>query len=132
MNASAAVLSEQDISYARPLPEPTSYGPAALEDWQAELWRRAEQRLRESSLLEDDWDGAGAEAPSEEALDATREYLQVFYREGVIPPTALSPTPLGSIMLEWRLNDSYFEAEISGLSMISWMLKLPDGSIKMW
>lgn len=132
MNASAAALSDRNISYTGRPREVNSHGPAALEDWEAELWKRAEQRLREFYLLQKDWDGAGAVAPSFEALAATRDYLRNLYSGGAIPPTALSPSPLGSIVLEWRLGDLYVEAEISGTNVIGWMKRKPDGSFEVW
>jgi acyl carrier protein phosphodiesterase len=131
MTISAAALSDQAISY-REQPTVVSHAPTRLERWKDELWSQAEQRLEEFVFLEDDWDGAGAEPPSLDALRATVEFLQQLFERDESPPTALSPTALGSIVLEWRLSDGYLEAEISGRNLIGWMRKDPNGSIEAW
>lgn len=130
MNATAA-LSAPDFGHPRLPRSVGSHTPVALEDWEAEQWSQAAQRLREFWSLQRDWDGAGAEAPAPDALLATAKYLQnLYYAEGSVPPTALSPTPLGTLVLEWRICDDYLEAEIAGANEIVWMKRDPDGSYR--
>lgn len=129
MSASAAALSERDITHTSRPREVNAHAPATLEDWEADLWRRAGQRLSEFYFLPEDWDGEGAEAPSSNALTAG-DYLRRLYLAGGRPPTAVSLTPLGTIVLEWRRGDDYLEAEISGAHEIGWMERAPNGSYR--
>ena len=74
-------------------------------------WNECFEQLDRISLLEDDWDGLGADAPAREVVDDAYSYLNGLRAETMPPPSRTIATPDGSILLEW-LTDSKDRLEI--------------------
>jgi len=140
MRSSAATLGEPEASYAGLRSDEGSYeAPTVAAMWSPrpvprarEEWAKIARRLEELRHLENCWDGEGASAPAMKALGVTLALLQEIESGGAIPPTAMAPTVVGGVLLEWRMADTYLEVEISDRGAMEWMKKNPDGSVDMW
>lgn len=72
------------------------------------------QQVRQFGALADDWDGYGAVAPSEAATSNVLDLLSRLPGEWVLrlPLDGLTPTPYGTITLEWALAGDYLSVEV--------------------
>ena len=90
------------------------------------------QELEDIQSLQDNWDGEGAEAPKSELVDSTITLLR-FIQNTLPPPTRITPSQTGNIVLEWQFEDNiYLEAEIVDPFHIEWMLEVPFQPTQHW
>lgn len=90
------------------------------------------QELEDIQSLQDNWDGEGAEAPKPELVDSTITLLG-FIQNTLPPPTRITPSQTGNIVLEWQFEDNvYLEAEIVDPFHIEWMLEVPFQPTQHW
>lgn len=76
-------------------------------------------RLRELSLLGDDWDGYGSPRITEPAKQAAVKLLSVMWSYSGIPSMRLDPVSGGGLQFAWEIGTRGLEVEI-----------LPDGAVE--
>src|SRR5687767_6290040 len=90
------------------------------------IWSRREREICAAGDLSDDWDGEGADAPSAGVVQTALHLVRAIWERGDWPPPSrVSVTSDGTIVLEWRILDSYVEAEIENPGSANWMVKMP-------
>lgn len=90
------------------------------------------QELVDIQSLQDNWDGEGAEAPKSELVDSAITLLG-FIQNTLPPPTRISASQTGNIVLDWQFEDNtYLEAEIVGPLHVEWMLEVPFQPTQHW
>lgn len=90
------------------------------------------QELENIQSLQENWDGEGAEAPKLELIDSAISLLG-FIQKKLPPPSRITPTQTGNIVLEWQFeNNIYLEAEIVDRSCVEWMLEIPFQQTLHW
>ena len=78
-------------------------------------WKTALSEIVAIHQLEDNWDGQGAQAPSQEVLDSAIGLACTLCAHEVEPPSRVVPGPDGTVIFEWQDSDgSYTEIEIVG------------------
>jgi hypothetical protein len=100
----------------------------------ADGWMKRESDLKALRRYRDDWDGMGASAPSPYLVDAAVRVLKEIQQrlgDQSPPPSAVSGTPMGRIMIEWRLGNNYLEVEVVDPHRVEWMEE-SDGKFKEW
>ena len=71
---------------------------------------RALDRIGTFSGLGDDWDGDGAKAIPDAAVQAATDSLKEFSGRGAGPkPTGIAPSPDGEVVIYWRSSTGYAE-----------------------
>jgi hypothetical protein len=96
--------------------------PATTPDGaRAAKWDQLIERLNTMMLLEDDWDGMGAEAPSREIILSAINLVEVFRSRGYPPPARVAPTPSATVGLEWQEPTVYLEVEVITPDRSVWM-----------
>lgn len=96
-------------------------------------WEPAVQEMVAFQHLGDDWDGQGAQAPSEEVLKSAIGLAYTLRQQGVDPPSRVVPGPEGSVIFEWQDPDgTYAEVEIVGWLVAEVMLIEPGQPVKHW
>ena len=73
--------------------------------------------------LGDDWDGAGAIAPSPETIAHAEQVLSTL--QGWPLPHRAFALSTGEVVLEWDNGPSHFEIELSGPTRITWLRTSP-------
>ncbi|HEY7065791.1 MAG TPA: hypothetical protein VII06_30225 [Chloroflexota bacterium] len=74
----------------------------------ADVLRETEQQLAELREFEHDWDGAGANAPTPEAIVRAGALVGAVVAQhpdtesGVVSPFDIAPLPDGGVLVEWR------------------------------
>lgn len=80
----------------------------------AGAWEPCLQKLCDFQRLGDDWDGAGAKAPSGNVLASAVGLAYVFLERGVAAPSRVVPGIEGSVLFEWQFPDGgYAEVEVT-------------------
>ncbi len=92
----------------------TTVAAAASSSW----LRRAQQKLRELSMLQANWDSYGSRAIEPDALEVAAELLEAVAQFGLFEPQ-IFPVPGGGLQLEWESAKRELELEI-----------LPNGEIE--
>jgi len=101
--------------------------------WLKELWDERTDDLLQIRMLEDDWDGLGAQAPDAALVDSAIDLLKMLRDEdNAYPPTRVVAGPTGTIVFEWQVEDTYLEAEIVRPFGAEWMLSKPGQPIVHW
>lgn len=90
------------------------------------------QQVTQFSKLRDGWDGYGGAAPSADAIHNVMDLVNALPSEWTfhLPIDGLTPTPYGTITLEWASGNDYlsvevgdeewsFTSEIEGYSQVS-------------
>lgn len=95
-------------------------------------WKKIFCRLESMKRLGDNWDGEGAETPSEEIIYAAWNLLEGEIRANNRAPSRILPTPLGSILIEWQEDGVYTDAEIDTPNRVEWMRCTSNGRISHW
>lgn len=98
------------------------------------------EELEGFRLLHANWDGEGAEKPKRELVDSAIALLTnlpdvgwIFSGRELPPPSRVTATQIGNIVLEWQFNDGYYlEAEVSEPSRVEWMFEDPIRPTKHW
>jgi len=75
------------------------------------LWSRRVDELRAMRLLEDDWDGQAAKAPSAELVDSA--VALALRRAGAELPSRIVPGVNGTVIFEWQAGEEYCEIEVT-------------------
>ncbi len=91
----------------------------------ADPWEKDPRALEEIGRLEDDWDGDGAGAPSQDLVDSARELLLWLRQQKIPAPSRVAAGPNGTILLEWQCGLNYFEIEVCAPYQVEWMMALP-------
>jgi hypothetical protein len=117
-------LSEQSSSaYVRSV-EPfvsTTVAGSQIADRPRSKWQQVVAALQPLRSLKPDWDGFGAAAPSLGVIYDAVRIAQRFGEMGSPPPTAVVPTPAGSILFAWE-GAEYLEIEVRAPHRAEWML----------
>lgn len=96
-------------------------------------WEPAVHKMVAFQSLGDNWDGQGAQAPSEEVLKSAIGLAYTLYEQGVDPPSRVVPGPEGSVIFEWQAPDgTYTEVEVVRWLVAEVMLIEPGQSAKHW
>lgn len=96
-------------------------------------WEPAVREIVAFQHLGDDWDGQGAQAPSEEVLKSALGLAYTLYQQEVDPPSRVVPGLEGSVIFEWQDTDgTYTEVEVVGWLVAEVMLIEPGQSAKHW
>jgi hypothetical protein len=104
----------------------TSEDPAYFSKHAATIgpeWQRLVDEVLRLHDLEDDWDGDGAAAPDHQCVDAAMRWVLEMASAGedAVPPTRISVTPAGELLVLWQTNSEYLEAEIVSPTEVDWM-----------
>jgi hypothetical protein len=75
-------------------------------------WADVERSLRKLAILSDDWDEAGAAAPTAETVDTAIDFARYLRHSSILAPDIVRPTPDGCICIGWREGDYIREFEI--------------------
>jgi hypothetical protein len=74
----------------------------------AGAWDWALQEIIGLRELRDDWDGFGAEAPSEQVRESAIGLAHFLSKDGVDPPHRVAPGVCGSVIFEWQEPDGTY------------------------
>jgi hypothetical protein len=77
-----------------------------------DAWSQRLDDLLQIRLLEDDWDGQGAKAPSTELVDSAIGLAEIFRQQGQDAPCRIVPGVNGTVLFEWQHGDMYEEIEV--------------------
>lgn len=106
--------------------------PAGLSTFFKDDMEDRSNRMIELKSLQDNWDGEGAEAPKLELINIAITLLG-FIQHTLPPPTRITPSQTGNIVLEWQFKDStYLEVEIVDPFHIECMLEVPSLPTRHW
>ena len=103
---------------------------STMEAAASKQWQIIEDQLFSYSSVADNWDGEGSIAPKPEivssAIDLVRN-LKVRPELYSYAPSNAAISTDGSIVIVWRTNGLYADAEISTVGLVDWMV-IPAGS----
>ena len=68
------------------------------------------KELESFYILEENWDGDGANAIPEVAIDQAKKFLSEILHGHFIQPTGVAASPEGEVLIFWRNDDEYIEA----------------------
>lgn len=105
---------------------------AGWSDSVVDNWASTERLLVDVSQLDDNWDGEGADAPNFEIIETAYKLLTLMQSQNHPTPTQISATLLGGIVVYWRVDDVYIEAEINESNLVEWMQTEPNEQPKYW
>jgi len=77
-----------------------------------QTWADLINSLLEIGNLADDWDGQGAEAPTQGVVDGAIALAQTLRAEQHVPADRVVPSVNGTIYFEWYLPEGYREIEV--------------------
>jgi hypothetical protein len=101
--------------------------PAADPNSVASDWHVIKQSIDSIAALADDYDGAGSLAPNQDLLQSVRMFAATLEAATLAAPSAVAPTPIGGILMEWRISPQfYFEVEFPRPFVAEFML-MRDG-----
>jgi hypothetical protein len=97
-------------------------------------WQSLLDELRRLSTLEDDWDGNGAAAPDPQCVGAAARWIRVMAGAGdeFAPPTRITVTPGGELLVVWQTDSEYLEAEIVAPTEVEWMRSEKGATPEHW
>jgi hypothetical protein len=96
-------------------------------------WDRQILELNSFSERDDDWDGQGAEAPSDELVNSAVRLAERLRENGVDAPTCVVPGVNGTVVLEWQEPDgAYFEIEVIAPGKAEAILIRPGMPTQSW
>jgi hypothetical protein len=97
-------------------------------------WVATLEKLESFRQLGDDWDGQGACAPTDDIVDSAIALLNAYReRKELLPPSAIAPSPDGSVLIVWQEPDgTYCEIEVVRLFYAEVMLKCPGQATLHW
>ena len=93
-------------------------------------WLRANEQLERLRALEPDWDGEGAEVPNRDLFNNINDWLSKLAGNDYVPPSRLTASQDGTVVLEWHQDQEYTEVEFLEPNHAEWMQRLPDGRYK--
>lgn len=89
------------------------------------------KRLSEISVLENDWDGYGADRPSERAIRAAQDSLQALV-EANLQPTSVDPSAEGGVCISFRKNGRYADIEFFNSGEVLAVTSTGHDDSKVW
>lgn len=95
-------------------------------------WKKMLNRLNSLRSLSDNWDDEGSEAPNSDIITGAFLLLNELHAMDYHPPSRILPSPQGTIVIEWQIDDCYIEAEIESLHRAEWMKRTREGTISHW
>ena len=86
-------------------------------------------RIESIRRFSDNWDGYGAIIPKYKVLQNTYQFLNLLPNNIslALQPDHISPTPYGTIQLDWRKGSALISVEV-GISKIGFFSEFPDQS----
>lgn len=112
------------VGRAIPPDEPADR-PALLSEGRDDTanWCEAIETLLQLRLLEDDWDGLGAPAPSTALVDSALSLAQILRQQRFPPPCRVVAGLTGTVLFEWQsAGGGYFEVEMTQPRQVEWVL----------
>ena len=104
----------------------------ADETVQENEWRARFRDIDQITLLQENWDGEGAEIPNYALLQSVKDLLHRMYSRQEPPPSRIMPTPDGTIVIEWQAQQTYRECEVAEPYHAEWFVRYPDGTSVAW
>jgi hypothetical protein len=95
-------------------------------------WEEVFKELRSLSLLEDDWDGLGAKAPSPGVLASAVKIIEWYRSAGSVVPSRVVAGTDGAIIFEWQGEGYYADLEIPKPDHARGMLKMGGRATEHW
>lgn len=95
-------------------------------------WKKMLNRLNSLRCLSGNWDDEGSEAPNNDIITGAFLLLNKLNAMDYHPPSRIIPSPQGTIVIEWQIDDCYIEAEIESLHRAEWMKRTREGTISHW
>ncbi len=96
-------------------------------------WERQILELSAFDVLGDDWDGQGAEAPSDALVNSAVHLAEMLRENGVDAPACVVPGVNGTVVLEWQEPGGvYFEIEVTAPGKAEAMLIRPGMLADSW
>lgn len=85
------------------------------------VWKKSFALLDKLSALKPDWDGEGASPPDMATICNAINVMGALHVTGFNPPSRISATLDGAILVEWQNHDRYFEIEITASDTFEWV-----------
>jgi hypothetical protein len=85
-------------------------------------WEAIRRRLSELFQLRDNWDGAGAIAPSAAIIQSVADLLESHHRTWS-PPSRVVPTADGTIAIEWQDQGLHASLEVTTAYQGDWLIE---------
>ena len=96
-------------------------------------WKARVDDLLAIRTLTDDWNGFGAQPPDPQLIDNAIDLLRWLQGETDFgPPSRVTPSPVGSVVIEWQRDRDYLEAELGEPGVVEWMLEKPGQRPQHW
>jgi hypothetical protein len=96
-------------------------------------WRSAVAKITGLQDLDDDWDGAGAKAPSPDVVTSAIGLAFLLSEKGVDPPHRVAPGLEGEVIFEWQFPDgTYADIEVVNPLHAEVMVIEPGKPVKHW
>ena len=90
-------------------------------------WSSIRKVIESFRELEEDWDGLGAKAPSEEIIRSAEFLVQSLRHGGLPAPSRVVPGLEGAVIFEWQDQSTYLEIEVSKPNCAEVMIVVGDG-----
>lgn len=104
---------------------------STIDDEKENAWFSRLGELHALYELEDNWDGEGAEPLSRGNIDSAIQYFKTLYsQKQTPPPSRVTASQDGEVIIEWQINGVYIEATISQPYLAECMYVYPDGSVR--
>jgi hypothetical protein len=106
---------------------------STIADDEEGAWRPVIDEIVAMQHLGDDWDGLGADAPSQELVASAVGLAYLLHDCGIDPPAAVAPGPSGTVLFVWHFADgAYSEIEIDRPLHAEVMLLEPNKPARHW
>jgi hypothetical protein len=101
-------------------------------DRQADEWDRIFRELENIRILQEDWDGLGAKAPSAPLLESAVGLARFLSARRNEAPSSVAAGPDGTILFNWQNEAGYLDAEVTKPYLVEWMLAPPGQRARHW
>jgi hypothetical protein len=138
MGGATSLLEREPSSVrARVLPSQTTGLPRnafmiALPTPRHDPWERVFEELRSLALLQDDWDGLGAKAPSPALLASAVKIAEWYRASNTIAPSRVVAGTDGAIIIEWQAEGFYADLEIIKPYYAKGMVRMKGRQTQHW
>lgn len=99
-------------------------------------WAKQDACLSKMYQLEDGWDGEGARAPSRELVESVAELMRRHRESNRPAPSAIVPTPDGTIFIEWQNPPEFASLEVRIPFEGEWLIERegyrPEFLVEQW
>jgi hypothetical protein len=100
---------------------------------EAEGWKKCIDSLLRIRLLEDDWDGQGAEAPPAELVDSAMILAVLLRQHHIEPPSVTVQSVQGTVLMEWQWPDhTTLEIDVIEPNLADVFLHVPAQPAQHW